>query len=582
MAEHNQILLFYASDYTRSVLDGLRGSLPARNGRTVSQAHVSADTEPLFLDLCANDLPRQIDACAQSVYGAIENALETTLRVNAFCLLDDLERFSQAVNVFTELRRVFTAVYFDVLIIGRKAGEPLAAAMHTIGEMPHGFCVYYIRDRIHTGVLLNENEIRKIVYDIVVGRIRHADRYAGLYILRVASCTIRRFSLFNELAARRLRDVKPAGCVADPTRVEAFLQSAVNGQVRDIPREAFHYLLWEDQSFSGGRYAPVESRMVPPFSTYVEKFIRANCAGRFDEYIQQAKQDREQLVRTFLNHVVSESAEGLFGDQWIALLEELIKHLAVVRNACEQRKNEASSTYGGQKRGRVPGGVNNLWDYADYLYEAWFKQRIAATRADCLLELAALLIETLDNLSMAEQTGFKKFKQELENNRDSDNPFTQGICDFISGLFAENSDADAYLFRRMRCLINGTQPEQSSSRLEQVLSAESFSQFMKALDEAGDRLFTPDSVRLFEDKLRHCVNEQLSAPVLLLGVSYDRAKHLMKLNEPETRSFVFPSHYKHTLDGNGINADVFLLCEYFRVKLEDAAVADALGAVLGS
>jgi hypothetical protein len=551
------MILLYDNDAAKDVAERLRADFNS--------------TVTAVIDITSKDLKTQISECAKAIYDGIHSAFDASLNISLFCLLDETENFRLAPEAHIYCCEEFTSiVYMDTLLVGKQGELENFGQLSGLIRDAHGFCIYFVHRRPYKGIPLRANDLRNIGCDIIERRLNGEGSDAGLYVIRVASGSIRRFSLFKELAVRQNREQSAAVGAVDVNGIDNLIRETGQNHLRNINRDAFRYLPWQNLRFSGGKYPSPETYMLPPFSDYINSFIRLNCAGGFDEYMASVTQSPDELFNNFFWRAVSDKADDVFGDEWIALLEEVLDGLRSVKQKLQDDLADAETKM--DMKPRPAGNIGSLWDYSDYMYSVLFQHKISAMRYKCLLEYTELLIETMDERIHNESQSNEKFKKELTRDLDPSDTFSNSIYDCIHRLFKDNPDANAYLKKRMRYYISNTTPDRVNQRYEAIINAESYARFILLVNESGERVFNRDSVKVFKNDVKRIIDEKLSEPIMLLSESFNSVKSLLQLSDCVKCSFT-------TLESPDTGV-LFLMCEYFDINYKNPDIAEGFNTIL--
>jgi hypothetical protein len=445
------------------------------------------------------------------------------------------------------------------------------------GAIRNELRLYYVSERIENVRRLSEDDILCIMADIILTAVtggRHT-RKPGFYLLKANAFSVDEFKIFDYLVYKRA--TTPTGLPDDADALNAdMIYDKITKMVAEcyspLSQDKFRYLVW-DRGFGATFFPPVD-RFHEENNEYITKFIELNA---FPEMIDKPS---AELISDILRKLFIFDIEQLIGEDKLNMYRKLRDATA---HALHRAKSETAASnaelYGSINADHTQSANMNLWTYADFLYEYYFKYAINGVKAHLkqrwLEQFMDYCTNRIDNYDIL-------LRKYIEENRPDDGGVT------IEGLFIEFDNIlkqsgrynEEFMSKAKSRIENDGQRTYGGSRrpLDQMIFPESFCAFVEVMCEHGKTVFGDELYVIFVKQFERIITGALSEPTFLFIKKYENVRTTFDLGSSAYTSYLMPEinevenlfpslREKNTINTIGVNR--FSYFEYYDVELSD-------------
>jgi len=521
--EYRQLILLYNGDF-EDVISKLPDKFPERDDVIIAVS-----------DIIAEDITERItESSAEAVKGH-GFGLALSIQRHVLCLTDTLSNLRELMSIYRKIKKTLGCLSFDIVFAGDIVTlEESRVLLEVTRDFTNEQVAFiYLNRSIYTGVTILNEDISVLCYAIICSRLNQtASRLKGLIFVRVSFRTIEPFNLPEQLAYRKLKDSQELPWKVDEDKIRLFIDERIN--LREVSRAEFHCLIWHGYSFQNRRYLSIADQMnQEKFNKLLDQFIQMNCTKEFESLISRARKGTEDLIQPLLKFAFPESTDNFLGQSAISALEMLRDGLSKLQQDFIQK---AVST---QNFAHGPVRAQDLWEYANHVYDYGFSNKFDQIRQKCFKELADYLYSEIDKLILMQKENLKRFTESLKPivKKTAGNTFAIELYDLVDELHKSDSTLENHLRKRIADYINKRHKNDGSPEAL-LLDSKTFAQFYNNLADAGRHLFSDDALKLFEDFIYRAANPGENSFVLLHKMSFDTIQSW--LGERVVRSLIIP------------------------------------------
>jgi len=521
--EYRQLILLYSGDF-EDLISKLPEKFPERDDVIIAVS-----------DAVAEDLTERITESATEAIKRHGFGLGISIQRHVLCLTNTLSNLRELMLTYQKIKKNLGCLSFDIVFAGDMVTlEESRGLLEVSRDFANEQVAFiYLNRSIYTGVSILNEDISVLCYAIISSRLnRIASRLKGLIFVRVSFRSIEPFNLPEQLAYRKLRDNQELNWSVDEDRIRAFIDERVN--LYEVSRAEFHCLIWHGYDFQNRKYRSIADQMKQEkFISLLDQFIQMNCTKEFDDLFERARGGTEDLIQPLLKHAFPDSIDSFLGQDAISALEMIRGSLSKLQQDFVQNAASAHNFAHGPVR------AQDLWEYANHVYDYGFSFKLDQVRQKCFEELTNHLYSKIDKLILVQKENLKRFADSLKPivKKTAGNTFAIEVYDLIDGLYKSDSLLESRLRKRISDYINNRHKNDGSPEAL-LLDSETFAQFYNNLADAGRHLFTEDALKHFEGFISRVANPEDNSFVLLHKMSFDTIQSW--LGERAARSVIVP------------------------------------------
>jgi len=549
--EYRQLILLHNGDF-EDVVSKLPDKFPERDDVIIS-----------ISDAIAEDITERITESGAETVKGHGFGLGISIQRHVLCLTDTLSNLRELMGTYRNIKKNLGCLSFDIVIasdiVTTEESRVLLEVARDFANEQVAFI--YLNRSIYTGVTILNEDISVLCYAVISSRLnRTASRLKGLVFVRVSFNSIEPFNLPEQLAYRKLNNSQELAWSIDEDRIRAFIDERVN--LYEVSRAEFQCLIWHGYNFQNRKYRSIADQMKQEkFNNLLDQFIKMNCTKEYDALFNSLIEGTEDLIQPLLKHAFPESTDSFLGQDAILALEMIRESLSKLQQDFVKKASSAHIFAHGPVR------AQDLWEYANHVYDYGFSFKLDQVRQKCFEELADHLYTKVDKLILIQKENLKRFTDSLKPivKRTAGNAFAIELYDLIDGLYKSDSVLESRLRKRISDYINNRHKNDGSPEAL-LLDSKTFAQFYNNLADAGRHLFAEDALRHFEGFICRVANPEDNSFVLLHKMSFDTIQSW--LGERVVRSVIVPESEEicKLLKGNSpqlCKSNLFAVYDFF-------------------